>query len=314
MTRIGSICEVLGEIDEELKQREEKIAGLFTPVEAEAIESLEDGLGYTIGLKDRSEDMIPSIGRWVDKQRHDDAVKVCCLFCFPCAGWPYHTDYYVKFFIPQLRIHLLSRILGSHERKYPNLLEQEISRLQFHRDHMYHHNTLRINYTSYDVLRQQDVLNPATPRCFILLPADPDESPREHPFLYAKVLGVYHASIIYCGSLPRRIDFFHVPWLYYDYERPGGWDTHRLVHMSYERCRSDQGILHSFDFVDPNDVIRATHAIPDFQSGLVVDLLNNPPGRWIAHDSAKDGDWRYYYINRCVPVTVLFKRIENRLR
>ncbi|KAG8701768.1 hypothetical protein FRC11_011922 [Ceratobasidium sp. 423] len=148
---------------------------------------------------------------------------------------------------------------------------------------MYKHKTLWINYTSYDVCRQQDLINPTTPSRFIFLPSEFDsaESPDldTHPFLYAKVLGIYHADISYRGSAPRRMDFIH------------------LDHVGYELCQTDEDNLDSFDFVDPNDVIRLAHVIPDFQSGLAGDLLHASPST--AHDFQEDGtDWNYYYINR----------------
>lgn len=171
---------------------------------------------------------------------------------------------------------------------------------------MYRHKTLRINYTSYDVLRQQDVLNPSTPQCFVLLPAihEPTE-PDSHPFIYAKVIGVYHAKITYQGGPPRRMDFLHVRWLYYDSSQPGGWDFCRLDRLGYEVCRTEQDVLDSFDFVDPTDVIRGVHLLPDFHSGIATDLLNNQPGNSIAHDNPRHGDWRYYYVNRCVLYSAL---------
>jgi hypothetical protein len=161
---------------------------------------------------------------------------------------------------------------------------------------MYKHKTVRINYTSYDVIRQQDVINPSTPHRFVLLPAEFDEDAQGHPFLYAKILGVYHANVIYNGRPPHRMEFVHVRWLYYDYDRPGGWNTRRLDHVSYETCRTDQDILDSFDFVDPKDIIRAVHLIPNFCLGISRNLLNTQHS--IGHDNPEFGDWQHYYVNR----------------
>src|SRR6266852_4524404 len=67
-------------------------------------------------------------------------------------------------------------------------------------DRIYRHHIVRFNYTTYDVRRGQDVINPGTSHCDILLLANRNmvtypES--DHPFLYARVLGVYHAKVAY---------------------------------------------------------------------------------------------------------------------
>jgi hypothetical protein len=163
---------------------------------------------------------------------------------------------------------------------------------------MYRHSTLRMNYTTYDVLRQQDVINPSTPNCFALLPSEFEQDSETHPYIYAKVLGVYHAKITHQGGLPRRMEFVHVRWLYYDYERPGGWVDFRLDKLSYAECHTEQDIIDSFDFVDPKDIIRATHLIPNFHSGTSSGFLQSSSS--IAHDSANYKDWKGYYVNRHV--------------
>ena len=163
---------------------------------------------------------------------------------------------------------------------------------------MWRHKTLGINYTSYDILRQQDPLNPSTSNRFVMLASNPTNNSESsnHPFVYAKILGIYHAKVIYKGQRPERMDFVHVRWLYYDYDRPGGWDNQRLDCLGYLTCRTDEDILDSFDFIDPDDIVRACHLIPDFNSGTVADLLSGAHS--LAHDDPKFGDWSKYYVGR----------------
>ena len=77
--------------------------------------------------------------------------------------------------------------------------------LFFNKDTMYHHHIVRFNYTTYDVQRDQDIVNPKTPHCYIMLLVNLDSeraesmSKDEHPFLYAQVLGAYHVNVIYTG-------------------------------------------------------------------------------------------------------------------
>lgn len=161
---------------------------------------------------------------------------------------------------------------------------------------MYRHHTLRTNYTTYDVLRHQDTINPSTHHCFALLPAEFELDSDEHPYIYAKILGVYHAKVNYKGGLPQRFDFVHVRWLYYDYERPGGWGSCKLDRLSYTKCQTEQDITDSFDFIDPKDIIRAAHIIPDFHSGISDNFLRSHHS--ISHDNPDHTDWEGYYVNR----------------
>ena len=65
-------------------------------------------------------------------------------------------------------------------------------------DCIYRHQLMRFNYTTYDVRRGQDVINPSTPHCNILLLANKDKGTHpesDHPFLYARVLRIYHANV-----------------------------------------------------------------------------------------------------------------------
>jgi hypothetical protein len=75
----------------------------------------------------------------------------------------------------------------------------------FKNDHMYAHQLAWFNYTTYDVRRAQDVINPNTPHCDIMVLADtdssePDGTNSDHAFIYAHVLGIYHVNVVYTGE------------------------------------------------------------------------------------------------------------------
>ncbi|KAG9121758.1 hypothetical protein FRC07_002153 [Ceratobasidium sp. 392] len=276
-TEIGDIKRVLLDMMNELMDRDAKHDALHRPntiPEPEGVSSLLSGLGYWVGQSEGGKGRIPSVTHWIREHGDDDATK---------------------FFVPQLKRHILSRILGS--RDHPDFNDSELDNLKIHKDRMYLHKTLQLNYTAYDVVRQREVLNPNTAMRFIILPGDQHDSNNpDHPFLYAKILGIYHAKFIYKG-VTHRMEFIHVRWLYYDYDQPGGLDTCRMDQVSYETCRTMQDVLDSFDFVDPADVIRASHLIPDFNSQVSSELLNGPS---MALDNKQEGDWNYYYVNRFV--------------
>lgn len=65
---------------------------------------------------------------------------------------------------------------------------------------IYCHNIARINYTTYDVCQAQDVINPRTEHCNIMvLRHDNNVVHASHKFIYGKVLGIYHVNIIVIG-------------------------------------------------------------------------------------------------------------------
>ncbi|KDN43598.1 hypothetical protein RSAG8_05975, partial [Rhizoctonia solani AG-8 WAC10335] len=283
MTRVDDITSILREMEGALAALDEPSVNQ-PPIDEEAIKSLLEGQAFSIGLKDRSEDLVPNVALWVSQHSHDISTK---------------------FFLPQLKRHLLARVLGSHS--HPEYHDGNLFRIRLAQERMYRHNTLRVNYTTYDVLRQQDSLSVTSHQCFALLPTETDRHPNDHPFIYAKILGIYHAKVIYDRRPPKRYEFVHVRWLYYDYDRPGGWEQYNLDRLSYQICRNDQDILYAFDFVDPQDIIRATHLIPDFKTGKTHDYI--PRVHSIAHDHAEGTDWRAYYVNRFVDRDMLMRYV-----
>ena len=84
----------------------------------------------------------------------------------------------------------------------------------FKSERIYLHKLARIHYTTYDVRRGQDVINPSMPHRDIMLLATTNNDV-DHPFLYARVLGIYHANVIYTGGRApsyqaRRFEFLWV--------------------------------------------------------------------------------------------------------
>ncbi|KAG2081537.1 uncharacterized protein F5147DRAFT_749117 [Suillus discolor] len=72
---------------------------------------------------------------------------------------------------------------------------------------MYHHNIIRVNYTTYNVYRTQDVINPCTSHCNIMvLHPNNDMEPQDHRFSYGKVLGIYHVNSLEVGYLVDFLD------------------------------------------------------------------------------------------------------------
>jgi hypothetical protein len=211
----------------------------------------------------------------------------------------------IKDFMKKLKLHLLPRLLEIHlesDRKpytasqLPRADTQDsyslLSQVIFKGNRIFRHPLLRVNYTTYDLRRETDSINPSTDHCNIMMLA-PLDSTDSHPYCYARVLGIYHANVIYSGPesqdyLARRLEFLWVRWLE-PVDKPAGWGHCRLDKIKFVPItRYD-----AFGFVDPADVLRASHIIPAFADGKArsdgIAMSTN------AHDG---NDWRSYYINR----------------
>jgi hypothetical protein len=100
-------------------------------------------------------------------------------------------------------------------------------------DQMYCHNVVVFNYTTYDVRRAQDVINPRTSHCNVMVLRSAYDVVHEgHNFIYGQVLGIYHANVIYTGSgmvnyTPVRMEFLWVHW-YEPMVQASSWETSTL--------------------------------------------------------------------------------------
>ena len=153
------------------------------------------------------------------------------------------------------------------------------------------HKVLRVNWTSYDMRRMQDSINPRTHPDVVLDAADGST----HPYLYARILGIFHVLAYRAGpglasTEPELMQVLWVRWFDLDTSAPGGLKHRRLHRLQW--ARDDD----SFGFVSPECVLRATHLIPAFAYGRTDEAL---PGYSIARqeDDDDDDEWRFYYVS-----------------
>jgi hypothetical protein len=166
----------------------------------------------------------------------------------------------------------------------------------FKHDRLYRHNIMRINYTTYDVRRKQDTINPSTAHRDVMVLAQNDDD-SDHPYLYARVIGIFHANVIYTGSQmvdyhPRRVEFLWVRWFEADtHATAGGWITSTLDRLRFPPMDAPD----AFGFLDPADVVRGSHIIPAFaKKRRYLD------GKGMSPCAMDSGDWQSYYLSRCV--------------
>jgi len=193
-----------------------------------------------------------------------------------------------------LKAHILARIHGiPFTGDEPIFKLEELDDIVLQNNYIYEHKTASFNYTTYNLQRDQDTLNPTGPalRRYIMIPSYEDANDNgSHPFWYAQVLGVFHTNVYYRGSnKKRKFQFLMVRWFGEEPGWLGGARHLRLDKVGYVSEEDPE----AFGFLDPSEVLRACHLIPAFAEGKTTSLL----GPSIARDG-KDGDWMNYYVMR----------------
>ena len=121
-------------------------------------------------------------------------------------------------FILKLRVHLLSRLLGKGlNSDDPSLYtDDERNSVRIINNLIFSAKQFSVNYTTYDVRRDRDTISTGSrPYAMIL---SPEVGDNVHPYWYAQVLGVYHASVSTTHPAvqkhsARPMQFLWVRWL-----------------------------------------------------------------------------------------------------
>ncbi|KJA18879.1 hypothetical protein HYPSUDRAFT_144300 [Hypholoma sublateritium FD-334 SS-4] len=157
--------------------------------------------------------------------------------------------------------------------------------------------TCRIYYTSYDLQRQCDTINPCAHPDIML--QSPTTEAGAKPYWYARVIGVYHANVwannpaIPGGRITRCMDFLWVHWFGDEPGYHSGFCRARLPKIGFVESMD----AFAFSFIDPANVIRGCHLIPAFNAGRSTVLL--PHSCSIAHRLNPEDvdDWLNFYAN-----------------
>jgi hypothetical protein len=230
-----------------------------------------------------------NIPQWLDLHDGDIALIVCPFHHVAIAA----TDIHCQDFLPKLKDHLLSRILGHvYDGVNQTYTDDQRDTVEIIYNRLYKHKAMRVNYTTYDMRREQDTINPRT-RPDIMVLSHEDEGDSYHPYWYARVLGIFHVNIKYMGPGSRsthvqKIEFLFVRWFGRDLAYAAGWSARRLHRVGFLPPDSAS----AFDFIDPSDIIRGVHMIPAFAHGTISEL-----GKSVARRPAdNDEDWQFYYV------------------
>ncbi|KIJ50228.1 hypothetical protein M422DRAFT_245470 [Sphaerobolus stellatus SS14] len=205
-----------------------------------------------------------------------------------------HGDPAVKGFYSCLQDHLLARILGQNsDDDEINFTHDQRMRVLIIGDYMFEHARLRVNFTSYDLRRCQDTLNPKGDNRDIMVCAQDDpNSPLFHP--YCREDGTMEP--------PRKMHFLWVIWFGRDSSYCSGPQYHHLDRIGFVHNEDD---TEPFGFVDPARIIRSVHLIPAFAHGKTNELLGKSIARRYQED--QEEDWQFFYVNRFVDRDMLMR-------
>jgi hypothetical protein len=195
--------------------------------------------------------------------------------------------FYLKDFVPKLKDHILRRITNL---TMDTFTSAERNKIEILCDTVYFHQILRINYTTYDMRRNQDIINVRTRSDVMVLSNDEDDN---YPYLHCRIIGIMHANIRESGGDRnfKRLDILWVRWYGLDEGYTWGFSAKRLPRVGFGHSDDPE----TFGFLDPSDVVRACHMIPTFSLGQTESLL---PAHSLARQPNEDGkDYRRYYVS-----------------
>ncbi|KAJ3542953.1 hypothetical protein NMY22_g3318 [Coprinellus aureogranulatus] len=186
--------------------------------------------------------------------------------------------------------------------------EADADNIYFHSETIYRHNVLQVQYTTYDCRLGCDTMNPSTSRRdFMCLTSrdgpssDTATDGEGNDFVYGRLLGIFHANILYMGPgaldfRRRRFDFLWVRWY--------GQVPSQQPSLVTQRQELDRVKLipitnaDSWGFIDPSQILRAAHILPRFSLGQVYP--DKKDKRILSKCAREREDWAEYYVNRLV--------------
>ncbi|KAJ3718818.1 hypothetical protein C8R42DRAFT_584991, partial [Lentinula raphanica] len=210
----------------------------------------------------------------------------------------HQNDPAAKNFWPKLQDHLLGRLMNcefdgdTHE----SFTDADRNHIRLKGGHFVSLKTCRINYTTYDVRRDQDTINPRNHADVMMLSGE--NGPDAHPYWYARVIGIYRATVISthpqantAESGPQDLEFLWVRWLGIDSGHRSGAHYARLPKVGF----IDESDPFAFGFLNPARVIRSCHLMPAFSDDRTGELLKTKRPT-VARKPRETDDWSYFYV------------------
>jgi len=197
-------------------------------------------------------------------------------------------------FIPKLKNHLLGQLLG-HDFEGDDELEfsaEDRDSIRILNNRIYSAKVLHVNYTTYDIHRDQDSMNPHT-HCNVMA-LSPEKAARAHPFWYARILGVFHTDVLHVGPQAhnrsvQHMEFLWVHWFGMEQDYQSSSHMAWLPKIGFV---PDNG---AFGFLDPSLVLCRCHLVPALADGRTNILLCTMSAT-AARLLGETDDWTNYYV------------------
>jgi hypothetical protein len=187
---------------------------------------------------------------------------------------------------------LLGRDFDGDEEQFS---EEERATVRIVNHKIYSVGTMRVNYTTYDMRRDQDIINPRTHADVMVMSAETGRD--AHPFWYARVLSIFHVNVVHKGPQSRslatqRMEFLWVRWFGIVPGYKSGFKVARLPKVGFIPC--DDQDTPAFGFLDPSLVLRGCLLVPAFADGKTSVLLpvTTPT---VARPIGETEEWQSYY-------------------
>jgi hypothetical protein len=100
-------------------------------------------------------------------------------------------------FLLVLKDHLLGWMVETPESGFT---DQDRRKVLLHKNCIYCHKTLRINFTTYNCHQDEDTINPRTHSDVMVLANEDKDAENIHSYWYARIIGIFHAMVCQIGD------------------------------------------------------------------------------------------------------------------
>lgn len=163
---------------------------------------------------------------------------------------------------------------------------EERAKVNIKKNRIYPQTMLRVNYTTYDVRRKQDLIKPQSH----IMVLSREDSEDRHPYWYARVLGIFHADVAYTGFPVVRskvMRFLWVRWMGLQTGYKFGWGKRRIPRVGF--IQDDE--MPRYGFLNPEEVLRSIHLLPAFGEGYLEIAENMIKPFSYSTKLTKEYDW-----------------------
>ena len=164
---------------------------------------------------------------------------------------------------------------------------------------------MTVNYTSYDIQHDYDLINPRSHPDIMVV--SPDSKTNDTlPFWYAHILKIYHANfwtshLDICDNSIHSMNILWVQWFGLEPDYNWGFSHVRLPKISFVKWNDP----FAFMFLDPAHAVRGCHLIPAIAEGRTSTLLPEGKSAACVLVGKETDDWLNFYVGMCVMTSTL---------